>query len=57
MKMNKTTKIKQQTEKLGIIFLAEIPYDPNVEAAIGNEAKLLQTALAKKIKEIATTLK
>jgi ATP-binding protein involved in chromosome partitioning len=55
MKMNKTTKIRQQTEKLGITFLGEIPYDPNVEAAIGNETKLLKTALAKKIKEIATS--
>ena len=54
MKMNETTKIKQQTEKLGLTFLGEIPYDPNVEAAIGNETKLLKTALAKKIKEITT---
>ena len=54
MKMNEITKIKQQTEKLGLTFLGEIPYDPNVEAAIGNETKLLKTALAQKIKEITT---
>jgi len=54
MKMNETTKIKQQTEKLGLTFLGEIPYDPNVEAAIGDETKLLETTLAQKIKEIAT---
>ena len=54
MKMNETKKIKQQTEKLGITFLGEIPYDPNVEAAIGDETKLLETTLAQKIKEIAT---
>ena len=54
MKMNETKKIKQQTEKLGITFLGEIPYDPNVEAVIGDETKLLETTLAQKIKEIAT---
>jgi ATP-binding protein involved in chromosome partitioning len=54
MKMNSTTKIKQQTEKLGIIFLGEIPYDTKIETAIGNETKLLKTTLAQKIKEITT---
>ena len=53
MKMNETTKIKQQTEKLGITFLGEIPYDPKVEGAIGDETRLLETTLAQKIKEIA----
>ena len=55
MKMNKTTKIKQQTEKLGLAFLGEIPYDPKVEGAIGDETKLLETTLAQKVKEIATS--
>jgi len=55
IKMNSATKIKHQTEKLGITFLGEIPYDPNVEGAIGDEKKLLETTLAKKIKEIATS--
>jgi ATP-binding protein involved in chromosome partitioning len=54
MKMNKARNIKQKTEKLGLKFLAEIPYDPKVEKAIGDEKKLLDTALAQKIKEIAT---
>jgi ATP-binding protein involved in chromosome partitioning len=55
MKMNETTKIKQQTEKLGLAFLGEIPYDPKVEGAIGDETKLLETTLAQKVKEIATS--
>jgi ATP-binding protein involved in chromosome partitioning len=54
MKMNSAKGIQQQTEKLSIPFLGEIPYDPKVEEAIGDETKLLDTALAKKIREIAT---
>jgi ATP-binding protein involved in chromosome partitioning len=54
MKMNRARNIKQKTEKLGLKFLAEIPYDPKVEKAIGDEKKLFDTALAQKIKEIAT---
>ena len=53
MKMNSAQSIQQQTEKLGIAFLGEIPYDPEVEEAIGDEKKLLGTALAQKVKEIA----
>jgi ATP-binding protein involved in chromosome partitioning len=53
MKMNSAKGIQQQTEKLGIVFLGEIPYDPKVEGAIGDETKLLDTALAQKIREIA----
>jgi len=54
MKMNKAKNIKQKTKKLGLKFLAEIPFDPKVEEAIGDEKKLFDTALANKIKEIAT---
>ena len=53
MKMNSAKSIQQQTEKLGIAFLGEIPYDPKVEEAIGDETKLLETALAQKVEEIA----
>jgi len=52
MKMNRAKGIQQQTKKFGIAFLGEIPYDPKVEEAIGDETKLLNTALAQKIKEI-----
>ena len=53
MKMNPAKGIQQQTKKLSIAFLGEIPYDPLVEGAIGDETKLLDTALAQKIREIA----
>jgi ATP-binding protein involved in chromosome partitioning len=53
MKMNSAKSIQQQTEKLGIAFLGEIPYDREVEDAIGDETKLLKTVLAQKVKEIA----
>jgi len=54
MKMNRAKNIEQETKKLGLKFLAEIPFDPKVEEAIGDEKKLLDTTLAQKIKEIAT---
>lgn len=54
MKMNRAKNIEQETKKLGLKFLVEIPYDSKVEEAIGDEKKLLDTALAQKIKEIAT---
>jgi ATP-binding protein involved in chromosome partitioning len=54
MKMNRAKNIEHETKKLGLNFLAEIPFDPKVEEAIGDEKKLLHTALAQKIKEITT---
>ena len=55
MKMDKAKGIHVETEKLGLKFLGEIPFDPQVEDAIGNEAKLLNTAIGKKIQQIATS--
>ena len=52
MKMNNSRTIKQQTTKLEVKFLEEIPYDPRVERAIGNTNKLLTTILAKKVGNI-----
>src|SRR4030066_109307 len=37
MKMGDSKNIQQQTRKLGLIFLGEIPYDTQVEEAIGNK--------------------
>ena len=51
MKMNRAKTIRLQTEKLGLKLIAEIPYDPKVEDAIGDADKLLHTMLAKKIEE------
>ena len=53
MKMNASKRIQQETDKLGAKFLTGIPYDPKVEGAIGDVAKLLDTTLAQKIREVA----
>jgi len=53
MKMNQAHGVQIETEKLGLKYLGEIPFDPQVEDAIGDEAKLLNTAIGKKIKQIA----
>jgi MinD superfamily P-loop ATPase len=55
MKMHRTKNIEQKTKKLGLKFLAEIPYDLKVEEAIGDEKKLLDTTLAQRIKEVAAS--
>ena len=55
MKMHRTKNIAQETKKLSLKFLAEIPYDLEVEEAIGDEKKLLDTTLAQRIKEVAAS--
>jgi len=55
MKMNRATNIEQETEKLGLKFLAEIPYDAKVEAAIGDVTKLRDTTIAKRIRKVAAS--
>ena len=56
MKMTESKNVQQQTEALGVKFLAEITYDPTIEEAIGNPEKLLATTLAKKVQKIAQTV-
>ena len=53
MKMSEAKNIEHETAKLGLKFLAGIPYDPEVEDAIGDVTKLRGTAIAKKIREVA----
>ena len=53
MKMNMADDIEQETGKLGVKFLAGIPYDQTVEDAIGNVTKLRGTAIAKRLREVA----
>lgn len=53
MKMNKTRTIEQETEKLGVKFLTEVPFDPKVEEAIGDVAKLRDTLIAKRARQVA----
>jgi ATP-binding protein involved in chromosome partitioning len=52
MKMEKTHIIQRETEKLGLTYVGSISFDPKVEAAIGNPAKLLGTAVGKGIGEM-----
>jgi len=56
MKMNDSKTIQQETQKLGLKFLEEIPYDSMVEAAIGDPDKLLQTTLADKVKRLCSKI-
>jgi MinD superfamily P-loop ATPase len=56
MKMNKSNAIQEQTGKLGVEFLNEIPYESKMEEAIGNVNKLLNTKLSEKVKEIASKI-
>jgi len=56
MKMNRKKTVKQETEKLGVKFLAGIPYDPKVEEAIGDEKKLLATTIAHRIRNVAASI-
>ncbi len=55
MKKDEAKDIEKGTEKLGIKLLAEIPFDLEVEEAIGNLAKLLDTTLAQRIRELAAS--
>ena len=53
MKMDKANGVQVETEKLGLRYLGTIPFDSQVEDAIGNERRLLSTAVGKTIREIA----
>jgi ATP-binding protein involved in chromosome partitioning len=56
MKMGSSNSIKEKTLEIDVKFLEEIPFDPKVEEAIGDVNKLLNTMLAKKVKEIASKI-
>lgn len=52
MKNSKTQVIQSETEKLGFIYLPNIPFDNTLENSIGNSEKLLQTNFAKRIDNV-----
>jgi ATP-binding protein involved in chromosome partitioning len=56
MKMDKAKGIAEETGKLRLKFLGEIPFDPQVEDAIGDVEKLLNTAIGKKIQQVADNI-
>lgn len=52
MKMDKANAVEVATGKLGLKYLGSIPFDPEVENAIGNPAKLLETAIGRAMPQI-----
>jgi len=56
MKRDLAEDIEVETGKLGLKYLGEIPFDPQVEGAIGDEEKLLNTAIAKKLKRVSKVI-
>jgi len=55
MKLDKAKGVQGETEKLGLKFLGDIPFDPQVEGAIGDKAMLLKTAVGERIQQISET--
>lgn len=53
MKMDQAIGVHVETEKLGLKYLGAITLDPKVEDSIGNKSKLLNTAIGKKLKQVA----
>jgi ATP-binding protein involved in chromosome partitioning len=53
MKWGKADDIERETEKLGVKFLAAVPFDPELEDVIGDVAKLLGTVFAQRIRAVA----
>lgn len=56
MKMDVGESVEMETGKLGLKYLGEIPYDPHVECAIGNEKEMLNTVIAKKLRKVAKSI-
>jgi ATP-binding protein involved in chromosome partitioning len=56
MKMDGSDEIRRETEKLNLKFLTGIPYDSQVEQAMGDAQKLLKTTFAGKVKQIASEM-
>lgn len=52
MKQSQSRVIESETEKMGLRFLGEVSFDPNVENAIGDEAKLLATSIGQILKRV-----
>jgi ATP-binding protein involved in chromosome partitioning len=56
MKMSPSNFIKKQVQELGLEYLIEIPYDKELEATIGNVARLSETVLAKKVEQLTSMI-
>lgn len=56
MKMSPSNLIQKQVQELGLEYLAGIPYDEELEATIGNVARLSETVLAKKVEQLTSRI-
>lgn len=56
MKMDNSETIQRSTEKLGLKFLAAIPYDSKVEESMGKTRELLCTTVSKKIESMLSKI-
>jgi len=56
MKMTDSDFLLQETDRLGLAFLGEIPYDSEVEEAIGKKERLMRTAFAERVKLLAQAM-
>jgi len=56
MKMNDVKTIETEIQKLHLKLLVRIPYDADIEQAMGDSAKLLKTTFARKTEEITTKI-
>ena len=57
MKINKIRTIQLETEKLGLRFLGEIPFDKTLEKSIGDCDKLLDTNFSKMVNDVYQIIK
>jgi ATP-binding protein involved in chromosome partitioning len=57
MKIDNANAIELATRKLGLKYLGSIPFDPEVENAIGNPSKLLETAVCRVLSQIKKSAK
>jgi ATP-binding protein involved in chromosome partitioning len=57
MKMDQSNIVRNETEKLGLKLLGEIPYDAMIEKAIGDVGSLRRTMFARKVEEIGARIR
>jgi ATP-binding protein involved in chromosome partitioning len=56
MKTNQPQTIQKQTQKLGLTYLGNIPYDTKIEETLGNTNQLLKTTFAKKVRQATSKM-
>ncbi len=56
MKTDNSQNIENQTRKLGLEYLGQIPFDSQIENVLGNPTKLLNTRIAQATKQITTRM-